>query len=170
MNPDPAGPATGPTGPSTGPTGPATGPTGPSTGPTGPAALAAARWAEDPASRRAGLDVLGVAAGRAEIAMTVLDDMVNGHGICHGGMIFMLADSAFAVACNSHGEPCLAAGASIEYLSPARLGERLVATARERTRGPRSGLTDVEVHGSDGRLIAVFHGRSARLSRPADRG
>lgn len=136
-----------------------------------PAALAAAtRWAEDPASRRAGLAVLGVAAGRAKIAMTVLDDMVNGLGICHGGMIFMLADTAFAVACNSHGEPCLGAGASIEYLSPARLGERLVATAQERTRGTRSGLTDVEVHGSDGRLIAVFHGRSARLSRPADRG
>ena len=98
--------------------------------------------------------------------MTVRDDMTNGHGICHGGFIFALADSAFAFACNSHGEPNVAAGVSIDFVAPARAGDRLTATARERSLGRRTGLYDMEVARADGRVIAFVRGRASRLSQP----
>ncbi len=98
--------------------------------------------------------------------MTVRDDMVNGFGICHGGIIFALADSAFAFACNSRGEPMVAAGASIEFLAPIPRGERVVATASETTRNERNGIYDVVVAKRSGEPLAYFRGRCSRLRRP----
>lgn len=120
-------------------------------------------YAGDAASQALGMKVLEVAPGRARVAMTVRPDMVNGHGICHGGMIFMLADSAFAFACNSRGTPMVAAGASIDFLTPARLGERLVASADETSRTERHGIYDVRIANERGVACAYFRGRCARL-------
>ena len=100
------------------------------------------------------------------MAMTVTEAMVNGHGICHGGFIFALADSAFAFACNSHGERAVARHAAIDFLRPARLGETLRAEAIERARSGRSGIYDVRVTGLDGGLIAEFRGHSRLAGGP----
>jgi acyl-CoA thioesterase len=118
---------------------------------------------EDRAARAAGIELLRIAPGRATMAMEVAAHMTNGHGMCHGGYIFLLADTAFAYACNSHGQRTVAAGAEIHFIAPARLGERLVAEATERHRGVRSGIYDVCVTGTDGRRIALFRGRSASI-------
>jgi acyl-CoA thioesterase len=131
------------------------------------AAEAVARlYATDVAAQAFGMRVVTAARGRAAVAMTVLPTMANGHGICHGGMIFTLADTAFAYACNSNGGAHLAAHASIEFLAPARVGDLLTAEANEHWHGGRAGLTDVRVVDASGRLIAVFRGRSQEL-RPA---
>ena len=101
--------------------------------------------------------------------MTVRDDMVNGHGSCHGGFIATLADSAFAFACNTYDDVTVAAGFDIVFVAAARLGEELVATAVERARFGRSGLYDVTMtrrHGSEQAVIAEFRGRSRSLRRP----
>ena len=99
--------------------------------------------------------------------MTVTASMVNGHDICHGGYLFTLADTAFAFACNTYGRATVAAGATIEFLAPAKLGDALVASAREVHRGRRSGIYDVRVtapgEGDEDRLVALFRGRSATL-------
>jgi acyl-CoA thioesterase len=87
--------------------------------------------------------------------------MVNGHGTCHGGLVFALADSAFAFACNSHDVVTVAAGCSIDFLAPASEGDELVAVAEERFREGRLGVYDVEVRRADGALVATFRGRSA---------
>jgi acyl-CoA thioesterase len=100
------------------------------------------------------------AVGQAEAIFTVRDEMLNGHEICHGGYLFTLADTAFAYACNSRNRVTVAAGASIEFLRPARLGERIVATARERHRDGRSGIYDVLLLNQDGEQVALFRGRS----------
>ncbi|MEM7277678.1 MAG: hydroxyphenylacetyl-CoA thioesterase PaaI [Pseudomonadota bacterium] len=121
---------------------------------------------EDTASRSLGMQVEVISPGVCETRMTVRQDMVNGHNICHGGFIFALADSAFAFACNSYNEVTVAAGASIDFLRPAKLGDELCARAAEVNRGKRSGLYDISVHDSDKRLIAEFRGRSASLGRP----
>jgi acyl-CoA thioesterase len=102
--------------------------------------------------------------------MTVRPEMVNGHGLCHGGVIFTLADSAFAFACNSHGEPMVAAGANIEFLAPTPAGERLTAFAAEVSRGARHGIYDVRVSLSSGETVALFRGRCARLRLPTPNG
>lgn len=117
----------------------------------------------DRASQGLGIEIIDVAPGRVRIAMTVRPDMVNGHGMCHGGIIFAFADSAFAFACNSHGEPRVAAGASIEFLAPTPSGERVTATATEVTRTERSGIYDVCVTKSSGETVAQFRGRCSRL-------
>lgn len=117
----------------------------------------------DHATRAAGIVLLEVGPGRASMSMEVAKDMTNGHGMCHGGYIFLLADSAFAYACNSHNQRTVAAGAEIHFVAPAALGERLVARAVERHRGARSGLYDVSVTTADGRRIALFRGRSATI-------
>jgi acyl-CoA thioesterase len=117
----------------------------------------------DRASHWLGIEILDVAPGRAQIAMTVRPDMINGHGVCHGGVIFMFADSAFAFACNSHGDPMVAAGAHIEFLAPMPAGERVLATAAEVSRGPRHGIYDVTVTGSAQQVFAHFRGRCSRL-------
>jgi acyl-CoA thioesterase len=124
-----------------------------------------ALYATDRASQGLGMQLSGVGPGTARVTMTVRADMTNGHGICHGGFIFALADSAFAFACNSHGEPTLAAGVSIDFVAPARLGDQLTATAREQWLGGRAGLYDMVVTGADGAVIAHARGRSHRLRR-----
>ncbi|GAA4350755.1 hydroxyphenylacetyl-CoA thioesterase PaaI [Angustibacter luteus] len=122
---------------------------------------------DDLASAGLGMTLLDVGPGRARLRMPVRDDMVNGHAIVHGGLVFTLADSAFAVACNSHGVVTVAAGADITFTAPGRLGDVLLAEARETDVFGRSGVTDVRVtRESDGALIAVFRGRSRSLGRP----
>jgi acyl-CoA thioesterase len=99
--------------------------------------------------------------------MTVRPDMLNGHGICHGGMLFALADTAFAYACNSRNVAMVAAGASIEFLAPTPVGERLIATASETSRSARHGIYDVEITNAAGEPLAHFRGRCARLRVPS---
>jgi acyl-CoA thioesterase len=122
-----------------------------------------AMWAEDKASRTLGMKIEKVAPGLAVLSMSVGIDMVNGHGLCHGGYIFTLADSAFAFACNSHNQRHVAQHCQIAYLAPGRLGMRLVAEARERHRGDRSGIYDVTVKTDAGETIAEFRGHSRAI-------
>jgi acyl-CoA thioesterase len=124
----------------------------------------------DRASQSLGIEIMDVAPGRVRIAMTVRPDMVNGYGMCHGGIVFAFADSAFAFACNSHGEPMVAAGASIEFLAPTSLGERVIATAIEVSRSARHGIYDVAVTAASGAVLAQFRGRCSRLRGPAPAG
>lgn len=127
-------------------------------------------WADDAASAMLGMQAVEVAPGRARVSMLVRPDMVNGHDLCHGGVIASLADSAFALACNSHGPVTVAAGFSIDFLQPGRLGQVLHAEAREVSRRGRSGIYDVTVRADDpeaGEVIAEFRGRSRTLP---DRG
>jgi acyl-CoA thioesterase len=116
-------------------------------------------FAADAASLGVGMELLEAGQGRAVVRMAVTPAMVNGHGIAHGGYVFMLADSAFACACNSHGPVTVAAGADIAFLVPARAGDVLTATAAERALRGRSGIYDVTVS-RDGVVIAEFRGRS----------
>jgi acyl-CoA thioesterase len=124
---------------------------------------AQAMWADDKASQGLGMEVLEVAPGRAKLAMTLTEGMVNGHGFGHGGFIFTLADSALAFACNSYGFRSVAQQCSVTFLSPARLGMRLVAEATERHRAQRSGIYDVTVRDETGTVIAEFRGHSRTL-------
>jgi acyl-CoA thioesterase len=126
-------------------------------------ACADAMWADDPASRSLGMALNEVGPGRARLAMTVRPEMVNGHGLCHGGYIFTLADSAFAFACNTYNERVVAQHCSVTYLRPGRLGMRLTADAVERSRSGRSGIYDVTVRDDDGSVIAEFRGHSRGL-------
>ena len=126
-------------------------------------ACAAAMWAEDTASQGLGMELQAVGPGTARMAMPVRTSMVNGHGMCHGGFIFTLADSAFAFACNSRNAKCVAAGGSINFLRPARLGDRLTATAEERHLAGRSGLYDIRVTNQHGEVIAELRGQSRAI-------
>jgi acyl-CoA thioesterase len=121
-----------------------------------------AMMAADQASRALGIDVVGHGPGWARARMTVRADMVNGHELAHGGLIFTLADTAFACACNSWGPVTVAAGAEISFLAPARLGDVLDAHARVRTRAGRTGIYDVTVRRGD-QVIAEFRGRSSEV-------
>ncbi|MEZ5418054.1 MAG: hydroxyphenylacetyl-CoA thioesterase PaaI [Vicinamibacterales bacterium] len=124
---------------------------------------AAAMWDADRASQHLGMRIEEVGPGRAVLSMTIGETMVNGHGIAHGGYVFTLADSAFAFACNSHGHHAVAAQCQIAYLKPGRLGDHLVATAREVAREGRSGIYDVRVtRGHE--VIAEFRGHSRQLA------
>lgn len=127
---------------------------------------ARAMYAADPATRELGITLLDVAPGRARMAMRVGRQMVNGHGICHGGYLFLLADSAFAFACNTYGSPVVAAGADVTFLAPVREGEQLVAEAVERVVRGRSGLYDVRVT-RDGEPVLEVRGRSRALRSDA---
>lgn len=123
-------------------------------------------WAADRASAMLGMEALEVAPGRGSVRMVVRADMVNGHDLCHGGVIAALADSAFALACNSHGSVSVAAGFAIDFLQPGRLGQTLYADAREVSLRGRSGIYDVTVRADDpetGEVIAEFRGRSRTL-------
>ena len=123
-------------------------------------------WADDRASAHLGMEAVVVEVDHAVVRMTVTETMVNGHDIGHGGYIFTLADSAFALACNSRGALTVAAGADIVFVQAARLGDVLVAEARVRTSYGRSGVADVTVRReSDGSVVAEFRGRSRALSR-----
>ncbi|SME90877.1 hydroxyphenylacetyl-CoA thioesterase PaaI [Streptomyces sp. Amel2xC10] len=119
-------------------------------------------FAADEASRRLGIELLDHGDGTAVVRMTVTDAMVNGHGIAHGGYLFLLADTAFACACNGHGPVTVAAGADIVFVASAHEGDVLTATAVERTRFGRSGVYDVSVLRGD-TVIAEFRGRSRSL-------
>lgn len=127
---------------------------------------------DDIASRSLGIELLEAGQGRAVARMRVTEQMVNGHAIAHGGYLFLLADTAFACACNSHGPATVAAGAEISFVTSARLGDLLVATAEERTRYGRNGIYDVTVRRetSDSadfiaEVIAEFRGRSRVIER-----
>jgi len=127
------------------------------------ARVAAAMWAEDTASAGLGMRLVNVADGMARIEMPVREDMVNGHGIAHGGFVFCLADSAFAFACNARNQVTVAQACDIVFVAPARRGDLLVAEARERTAFGRNGIYDVTVRRGD-EVIAEFRGRSRQLS------
>ncbi len=120
-------------------------------------------WAEDGASQAMGMQIVSVREGCAVVSMTVRETMVNGHGMCHGGMIFSLADSAFAFACNSQNFVAVASGACIDYLQPASAGDVLTASASMVNQGKKTGLYDVAVSDQNNRIIAQFRGRSARI-------
>jgi len=129
-------------------------------------AFARQMWADDEASRGLGMEAVVVEQDRAVVRMAVRDDMVNGHAICHGGFIFTLADSCFALACNSRGRLTVAAGADISFTAPGRLGDVLLAEGRVRSAFGRSGITDVTVtRESDGQVVAEFRGRSRTITR-----
>ncbi len=124
-------------------------------------------WRDDAASKMLGMTVVAVGPGEATLEMTVRADMINGWQLCHGGLVAALADSAFAVACNSRGTVTVAAGFDITLLESARLGDTLVAQAHERALRGRSGLYDVTVtRASDGVVIAEFRGRSRSTGNP----
>jgi acyl-CoA thioesterase len=108
--------------------------------------------------------MISVGPGRATMAMTVKRSMTNGHGMCHGGYIFLLADSAFAFACNSHGQRHVAQQCQVTFLSPGKLGSKLTAEAYERYRAERSGVTDVTVRDEFGAIIAEFRGHSRSIA------
>ena len=122
-------------------------------------ACADAMWQEDDASKGLGMQIVEVRPGQATLTMTVLPHMVNGQRIAHGGFIFLLADSSFAFACNSRNERAVAAQCDITFIKPGKLGDRLVATAREVSRSGRSGIYDVRVTVDD-IVIAEFRGHS----------
>jgi len=126
-------------------------------------AAAAAMWAEDRASQALGMKIVTVGPGTATLEMPVRRDMCNGVGTCHGGMIFALADSAFAFACNSHNKVTVANNCNVAFIAAAREGDRLTAAAVERHRGGRSGVYDVTVTDQAGRLIATFRGHSTQI-------
>ena len=122
---------------------------------------AEAMYANDAASKALGIRVDVPEAGRAIARMTVREDMVNGFDVCHGGLLFTLADTAFAFACNGYDNLTFAAAASIDFLRPARLGDELSAQAREDYRGTKSGFYTVEVRNQDDDVVAMFRGRSS---------
>lgn len=125
---------------------------------------AAAMWSTDVAAHSLEMVLVSIAPGQAVMTMTVRTDHLNGHGICHGGYIFTLADTAFAYACNSHNKLVVAQENTITYLSPGRPDEVLTATAHEAHLAGRSGVYDVTVTGEDGRKVALFRGLSRQIS------
>ncbi len=126
-------------------------------------ACAKAMWAEDRASAGLGMEIARIAPGECDMTMRVEPRMANGHGICHGGFIFALADSAFAFACNSCNRRAVAQSNTITYLRPARVGEVLTARAVQTAVSGRSGITDVTVSDAEGRTVAVFRGLSRTI-------
>jgi len=125
-------------------------------------------FANDRASKALGMRIVEVGPGRAVLEMAVRDSMVNGHDLCHGGLIATLADSAFAFACNSYNELTVAAGFSIDILAPGRLGDVLTARCAEVSRAGRTGVYDAVVTNQRGERVAVFRGRSYTMKgKPA---
>jgi acyl-CoA thioesterase len=132
------------------------------------AKVAAKLYARDTTAQRLGMTLDAVTMGAATLSMTVTEDMLNGHGVAHGGYIFTLADTAFAYACNGENVATLAQHCQITFIAPGQPGERLTATATEISKTGRSGLYDVDVHGGDGRLIAAFRGASRTVGGLTD--
>lgn len=122
-----------------------------------------AMWSRDNATQALGMEMTAIAPGTATITMRVRPDMVNGHHICHGGLIFTLADSAFAYACNSYNLNTVASACHIDFLAPAREGDVLEATATERSASGRTGVYDIEVKVRGGKQVALFRGKSYRI-------
>jgi acyl-CoA thioesterase len=127
-------------------------------------ACAQAMWVEDQASQGLGMVVERVAPGEAVLSMTIRPDMTNGHGICHGGFIFTLADSAFAFACNTYNQRTVAQQCAVTFLQPGRRGDTLTAHAVERNRSGRSGIYDVTVRNAHGDVVAEFRGHSRTIA------
>lgn len=127
-------------------------------------ACADAMWAEDRASKGLGMEIVSVEPGKAVLTMTVREDMVNGHAICHGGFMFLLADSAFAFSCNTYDQRTVAQTCTISFLKPVMLGDRLTATAAERWREGRSGIYDITVTDQAGTTVAEFRGQSRTIA------
>lgn len=126
--------------------------------------VSAAIWSRDRATNALAMQILGVKPGYAMMSMPVRADMLNGHHICHGGYIFTLADSAFAYACNSYNKNTVASACHIDFLAPAREGDILQAEAVERSLSGRTGVYDVTVRTRGGKTIALFRGKSYRIS------
>jgi acyl-CoA thioesterase len=121
-------------------------------------------WDRDHAARASGAEIVESGPGHARVRMTVREDMVNGHGLAHGGHLFLLADTAFAYACNGYGPVTVARSCTIEFLAPARAGDVLEADATERMREGRNGIYDVAVRRpADGTLVAEFRGHSREM-------
>ena len=135
--------------------------------PTDPQALAdasaQAMWARDRATQGLGLSMDRVGPGQAVMSMPVRSDMINGHAMCHGGFIFLLADTAFAYACNSYNRNTVASACHIDFLAPAQLGDVLEAQAEERSRAGRTGVYDITVRVRGGKTVALFRGKSYRV-------
>ena len=125
--------------------------------------VAQAMWGRDHATQALGMSIVAVAPGSATIAMPVRQDMLNGHGMCHGGFMFTLADSAFAYACNSYNQNTVASACAIDFLAPARQGDVLEAEAVERSRAGRTGVYDITVKVRGGKTVALFRGKSYRI-------
>ena len=126
-------------------------------------AVADAMWSRDAVAQALGMERVEVAPGRATLRMRVRPDMTNGHHICHGGMIFTLADTAFAYACNSYNRNTVASACHIDFLAPGHEGELLEAQAVERSAAGRTGVYDVTVGVVGGKTVALFRGKSARI-------
>lgn len=135
--------------------------------PTDPQALAEAAahamWSRDNATHALGMELAAIGPGHATMRMRVRPDMVNGHHICHGGLIFTLADSAFAYACNSYNQSTVASACHIDFLAPGREGDLLEAVAVERSAAGRTGVYDVTVSVVGGKTVALFRGKSYRI-------
>src|ERR1700693_1622858 len=126
-------------------------------------ATAQAMYEADACSRALGIELKEVRPGYARMQMNVRNDFLNGHGICHGGLIFTLADSTFAFACNSYNINTVAAGCAIEFMQPAHGGDHLTAEAREQTLNGRHGIYDIRVANQTGSVIAMFRGKSTQI-------
>ena len=122
-----------------------------------------AMWARDRATQGLGMSIDRIAPGHAVMSMPVRPDMLNGHDMCHGGFMFLLADSAFAFACNSYNQNTVASACHIDFLAPARLGDVLEAEAVERSRSGRTGVYDITVRIRGGKTVALFRGKSYRI-------
>ncbi len=125
---------------------------------------AEAMYSRDAASKLIGLQILCVRPGYSRLSMVVRPDMVNGHHICHGGYLFTLADSAFAYACNGYNRNTVASACHIDFLTPAREGEVLEAECEERSRSGRTGVYDTTIRHHNGKVIALFRGKSYRIA------
>lgn len=125
---------------------------------------AAAMWAQDNASKWAGMEIVSVSEGIATLELTVEPHHCNGHGICHGGVIFMLADSAFAFACNSRNQSTVAQHNMVSFIAPGRKGDRLTANAREISLTGRSGVYDITVTNQSGTKVAEMRGMSRAIT------
>ncbi|ENO92411.1 MAG TPA: hydroxyphenylacetyl-CoA thioesterase PaaI [Thauera sp.] len=136
--------------------------------PTDPQALAeavaAAMWSRDRAAQALGIRIEAVGPGTATLSMLVRGDMVNGHHICHGGLIFSLADTAFAYACNAYNRNTVASGCNIDFVAPGKEGDTLTAEAIERSASGRTGVYDITVRDGSGRTVALFRGKSYRIA------
>ena len=119
-----------------------------------------AMWRDDRASQALGMQVLAVGPGTATVTMTVREDMLNGHDICHGGLVTMLADSAFAYACNAYNEVTVASGFDVNLIAAAHRGDVLTAVVAEVAKAGRTGVYDVSVSNQRGEPLAAFRGRS----------
>jgi acyl-CoA thioesterase len=127
-------------------------------------ATAEAMWSRDRAAQALGMKIVRVQPGASLLTMLVRGDMVNGHHICHGGMIFSLADTAFAYACNSYNKNTVASACHIDFLAPGKEGEMLEAEAVEQSQSGRTGVYDVTVRSSSGKTVALFRGKSYRIN------